>query len=264
MDYVVYDRSAALNAIRRAAEGQSIFAAEYNAIVALLGGIRDDLLSNLRPQVRVPSPVGEQRMGPVVGWTNGEAKMTVADDRIIAAAALGYSLRRLRSGYRILRTTVANVPIGESWVTRVALVAEPATALISPTAVPSYTPVEVDASAARDAEAAYQFAYELMGNSSSTLPFHSDSVRTRAAWMAREYDTNSGRAEVAAYAIITAAMLSALWALGAFRRAPKEDDGSEDQTESEPPQKPRKKPQQGIPGVVSHPYGGPVARPTWF
>ena len=239
MQYVPFDREEALSSLQRATEGRSIFAAQYNAIVVLLGSLRDSLVSSLSPRVSVQDTLGSGRMGLLVGWSDPS---TLTGDREVASAALGYALRRLRTGHRFLRhEAVEVVPVGDSWGERVAVTAEPETALVSPTAVLPDTLVELDPSSARDALDAYTYGSNvLLGQAPST------ELASRVAWMAREYATTSSRAEWIAYAALAGGTLLSLVLLGAFRR-------------SSAPAQTQQSPQLG--GVPMNPYGGAIARP---
>lgn len=240
MQYASFDRAEASSALRRAMDGQAIFAAQYNAIVALTGMLRDQLGGSV-VRVGVQDTLGSGRDGVLVGWLDPSS---LVDDRAVAAAALGYALRRLRSGHRFLRRSSSEVvPVGASWPERVAITGEPETAMVSPTAVPPDTQVELDPSSARDVFDAQTYAQSLLEGRSI-----SSDLSSRVAWMAREYAISSGRAEWIAYAALAGGTVVALALLGAFRRSPavaQQGQGT------------------SLPGVTSTPYGPGLARPIY-
>ena len=245
MEYVPFDREIAIAALRRAADGRSIFAAEYNAIVAMLAIARDRLLSSKRLTVRVPSSIGVDRSGTLAGWTYAASDEASSEQVVTASNALGYAIRRLRTGHRIVRPgTPQEVPIGVTWPDVVSLVGEPSTAIVSPTGVRPDSGIEVDPSAARDASDAWSYASAALEGSAS-----SPDISARVAWMSREYASTSKRSEWIAYAALGGATVVLLLGLGAFKRAP------------------RPVPQgasPGLPGVPANPYGSPLASPNWY
>lgn len=254
MEYVRFNADVAASSLRRAADGQSVLSVEFNAIVALVGRARDLILSPGRstPFVRVPSAIGESVSGELIGWTHSEFApspgMTQAesDERSIAAGALGYALRRLRTGRRIVGRDVSGVPSGSSWPL-VALVGEPASAILPPTALSPSASIEVDASVARDAQDALRNASSIL--SPVLNPLDDSGARRRASWMSREYATSSGRTEALFYVGIAASTLVSLYLLGAFRRTAKA---------------PQQAPGLGMQGAPSSPYGAPLAQPNWY
>lgn len=258
MEYVPFresvDRVVAGRDLLRAVDGQAVLCVEYNAIVVLVGWVRDEVLAPDMPimRVSVPSTPGDPRTGMLFGWTFGKYTPGVSlpqaqiDARIIAGSALGYALRRLRAGKRIIRSSNPETSVADSWSRTglVALVGEPAMAIIPPTAVPASATIEIDASAARDALDAVRYAQSITAG----VPAAPE-VRQRAAWMAREYATSSGRSEALAYIGIASATLVTLYMLGAFKRTAAPSEPS---------------PGIGLSGVPSSPYGSPLASPRWY
>jgi hypothetical protein len=244
MEYVAFDREIAVEALRRSVEGRSIYAAEFNAIVALLAIARDRVLGAPRLTVRVPSSIGVDRAGTLAGSTYGESSTVPSEQAMVAANALGYAIRRLRSGHRIVRPGSAQeVPIGVTWPDIAALVGEPSTAIVSPTGVRPDSMIEIDPSAAADASNAWTYASAVLAGSSPA-----GDVAARVSWMSREYVANSRRSEWTAYVALGGATIALLLGLGAFKRRPKPTQASS----------------PGMPGIPANPYGAPLATPNWY
>lgn len=241
MRYVSLDRDEATIALRRASQGQSIFAAEYNAIVAFVGMTRDALVSPSFPRVGVQDTLGAGRTGPLVGWSEPSG---LTGDREVAYAALGYALRKLRTGHRLMgRGGSASVPVGDSWPDRVAVTGEVDTSLVSPTAIAPDTRVDIDPATARNVQDALLFSSDILEGRSPA-----SDLSSRVAWMAREYATTSRRAEWIAYTALAGGTMTVLLLLGAFKRKP---------VAPQPGQQP------ALGGVPTDPYGDAMARPRF-
>lgn len=167
MLFVKFDTTLARTAMDNAARGSLIGVDEYNALVAMAGGIRDMLRtgSNVPPRVSYDGPIEALRAAntevPVVGYSSPTAlddsqpagSSAAEQQRYLRAqysAALSDMIERLRAGHSIVRMEGPSSGLGLDYSGQVAVVGDLQDALVDPALTSSMTRVRVDSVVARD------------------------------------------------------------------------------------------------------------------
>lgn len=246
----VADLSAAREALRLLSDGRAVSAMAFDNVAAQIGRLRDQVLSR-EPQWAPTVPASLPLFYPdaaLVGWTygvmqSGEWTPSHREAREAAAAALGYVLRSMRKDRRITQSD-PSLMVGVDYPREMALVGEPALALVTTRGTPADAGVELAPGVARAAQDAIQYTLDVLraieGDGAVTV---STASRT-AMWMAREYAVSSQRAEWLTYAALAGGVGAALWVLGVFRGPKAPPDASKAEGRGKMP-------------LPTNPYGDP-------
>lgn len=244
-------------AFERVGANQAITVREYNALVADIGRVRDQLARpdvyarneiGFGPQLEVRGVPAHDNLAQIVGWTgayladpatlaaDGSRLLTDArvEQRRVLYDALGYTLQRLRQGRRLLRTSPDVMSdVTADGASLAALTGEVELAALAPESLPTGQRIELDPTLVQSLPSVLALAREEASRAvavargaplAAPRPASSSSEDARrssaasAGWMAREYETSAFRFEIGTILAVIFGMLGVLALLGAFRR----------------------------------------------